>query len=134
MGNHTIFQMFENPRRSRQARNFTTNVPKILDLKSSSEQIFSENCRWVPLIKTVGISWHIYSLLDDSRQFLRIKTRLNNIFSEKDSRKRENDLLNHDILLILIKRVLLIGLSSDWMPKWRFLFVRQEKGKVCMLL
>ena len=34
--------MFENPRRGRQARNFTTNVPKILDLKSSSEQIFYE--------------------------------------------------------------------------------------------
>ena len=33
--------MFENPRRGEQARNFTTNVPKILDLKSSSEQIFS---------------------------------------------------------------------------------------------
>ena len=32
--------MFENPRRGRQARNFTTYVPKILDLKSSSEQIF----------------------------------------------------------------------------------------------
>ena len=31
--------MFENPRRDRQARNFTTNVPKILDLKSSSEHI-----------------------------------------------------------------------------------------------
>ena len=43
VGNYTIFQMFENPRRSRQARNFTTNVPKILDLKSSSEKIFSEN-------------------------------------------------------------------------------------------
>ena len=43
--------MFENPRRGRQARNFTKNVPKILDLKSSSEQIFSENWRWVPLIK-----------------------------------------------------------------------------------
>ena len=41
--------MSENPRRGRQARNFTTNVRKILDLKSSSEQIFSENCRWVPL-------------------------------------------------------------------------------------
>ena len=49
--------MFENPRRDRQARNFTTNVPKILDLKSSSEfpasrelpnRCFSENCRWVP--------------------------------------------------------------------------------------
>ena len=39
--------MFENPRRGRQARNFTTTVPKILDLKS--QQIFSENCRWVPL-------------------------------------------------------------------------------------
>ena len=33
--------MFENPRRGRQARNFTTNTPKILDLKSSSEKIFS---------------------------------------------------------------------------------------------
>ena len=43
MGNYTIFQMFENPRRGRQAINFTTNVPKILDLKSSSKQIFSEN-------------------------------------------------------------------------------------------
>ena len=32
--------MSENPRRGRQARNFTTNVPKILDLKSSSEQLF----------------------------------------------------------------------------------------------
>ena len=33
--------MFENPTRGRQARNFTANVPKILDLKSSTEQIFS---------------------------------------------------------------------------------------------
>ena len=32
--------MFENPRRGRQAKNFTTNIPKILDLKSFSEQIF----------------------------------------------------------------------------------------------
>ena len=44
--------MFENPRRGRQARNFGKNVPKILDLKSFSEQIFSENCRWVPLPNT----------------------------------------------------------------------------------
>ena len=41
--------MFENPRGGRQARNFTKSVPKILDLKSSSEEIFSENWRWVPL-------------------------------------------------------------------------------------
>ena len=32
--------MFENPRRGRQARNSTKNVPKIVDIKSSSEQIF----------------------------------------------------------------------------------------------
>ena len=47
--------MFENPRRGRQAKNFTANVPKILDLKSSSEQIFSENCRWVPLLAGLGV-------------------------------------------------------------------------------
>ena len=41
--------MFENPRRGRQGRNNTTNVPKIPDLKSSSEQMFSKNCHWVPL-------------------------------------------------------------------------------------
>ena len=47
--------MFENPRRGRQARNFTTNVPKILDIKSSTEQIFSKNCRWVPLFLSNAI-------------------------------------------------------------------------------
>ena len=41
MGKYTIFYLFDNPRRGMQARSFTTNVPKILDLKSSSEQIFS---------------------------------------------------------------------------------------------
>ena len=30
MGNYTIFWMFENPRAGRQARNLTTNAPKIL--------------------------------------------------------------------------------------------------------
>ena len=49
MSNYTIFEGFENPRRVRQARNLTTNVPKILDLKSSSEQIVSKNRLWVPL-------------------------------------------------------------------------------------
>ena len=49
MGNYTILGGFENPRRGRQARNFTTTVSKFLDTKSSSEQIFSTNYRWVPL-------------------------------------------------------------------------------------
>ena len=60
MGNYTIFWMFENPRRGRQARNFTTNIPKILDLKSFSEQIFSDNERWVPpfiIFYNNGVSW-----------------------------------------------------------------------------
>ena len=39
MDNYTIFKMFENPRRCRQARTFTTSVPKIKDLKLSSVQI-----------------------------------------------------------------------------------------------
>ena len=39
MGNYTIFWKFENPRSGRQARNFSENDPKILDLKSPSEQI-----------------------------------------------------------------------------------------------
>ena len=39
MGNYTIFLKFENPRRGRQARNLSENNPKMLELKSSSEQI-----------------------------------------------------------------------------------------------
>ena len=57
MSNYTILGGFENPRRDRQARNLTTNVPKILDLKSSSEQIFSKNRRWVPLQSYLKISY-----------------------------------------------------------------------------
>ena len=57
MGNYNIFEGLEHPRRGRQARNFTTNVPKILDLKSSSEQIFSKNRRWVPLQSYLIISY-----------------------------------------------------------------------------
>ena len=63
MGNYTIFLGgggwgFENlSRRGRQARNLTTNVPKIIDLKPSSEQRFSKNCRWMPL--TVMITHNV---------------------------------------------------------------------------
>ena len=57
MGNFTISGGFEDPRRGRQARNLATNVPKIIDLKSSSEQIFCKNCRWMPL--TVMITQNV---------------------------------------------------------------------------
>ena len=62
MGNYTILYMFENPRRRRQARNFTTNVPKILVLKWSSEQIFS---RKLPL----GAPVLLYSSFIPPRSF-----------------------------------------------------------------
>ena len=51
--------MFENPRRGRRARNFTTNAPKILDLKSSSEQIFS---RKLPLGAPVEMTSKVQNL------------------------------------------------------------------------
>ena len=41
--------MFENPRRGGQARNLTTNVAKILDLKSSPNRYILKNWRRVPL-------------------------------------------------------------------------------------
>ena len=67
MGNYIILGGFENPRRGWQARNLTTNVPKILYLKSSSEQIFSKSCRWVPLtcetkLPTVCVSFFLQAL------------------------------------------------------------------------
>ena len=43
------------------------NVPKILDLKSSCEQIFSQNWRLVPLIHTC-INW-IYNFSHDTARF-----------------------------------------------------------------
>ena len=48
--------MFENPRRGRQARNFTTNVPKILVLNANRlpNRYFPANCRWVPLFPVVA--------------------------------------------------------------------------------
>ena len=63
--------MFENPRRGRQARNFTTNVPKILDLKSSSEQIFFRklslgapaNCAYSIPFNSSNVGKFIWSLI-----------------------------------------------------------------------
>ena len=61
--------MLENPSRSKQARNFTSNFLKILDLKSSSEQIFSENWRstywldhWLNHLK-LTVSIDVYHLV-----------------------------------------------------------------------
>ena len=52
--------MFENPRRGRQARNFTTNVPKILDLKSSNTKqkaIQSKNGKFPSNYKAILIDF-----------------------------------------------------------------------------
>ena len=46
-----MFGRFENPRRGMQARNLTTNVPKILDLKSYFRtDIFQKLSLGVPVI------------------------------------------------------------------------------------
>ena len=65
--------MFENPRRDMQARNFTTNVPKIVDLKSSSEQIFSVNCRWVPLTISFELLKHKLIVIDRIESFSQVQ-------------------------------------------------------------
>ena len=80
--------MFENPRRGRQARNFTTNVPKIIDFKWSSEQIFSENCRWVPLIDQQQLTAKV---LRDLSNF-NITKKVYLIFESKHS----HSILKHD--------------------------------------
>ena len=54
MGNYTTFLMFENPRRGRQG-----NDPKILDLKSSSEQIvFRKLSLGAPVALAVNFTNH----------------------------------------------------------------------------
>ena len=78
--------MFENPRRGRQARNFTTNVPKILEFISSSEQIFSENWRWVNLIDCSHKSLRVHR-----RNFVKI------FVSERECCRREK---SHKFCLI----------------------------------
>ena len=70
MGNYTIFGRFENPRRGRQARNLTTNVPKILDLKSSSEQIFSKIVVGCPWGNRAGISFSAFRLWNTNLRLL----------------------------------------------------------------
>ena len=57
--------MFENPKRGRQARNFTTNVPKILDLKSSSENRYfwkiDIGCPWSPALYAWKMFCHFWT-------------------------------------------------------------------------
>ena len=95
--------MFENPRRGRKERNFTTNVPKILDLKSSSEQIFSENWRWVPLVirKSFflpgdGVFPVVVSVVGSEKK----KAQLLNAFKWSISERRVFDLIDFLIALV----------------------------------
>ena len=66
--------MFENPRRDTQARNFTTNVSKILDLKSSSEQIFfRKSSLGAPEETKAVVGQEVGSVYDHDRTVLRSK-------------------------------------------------------------
>ena len=68
--------MFENPRRGRQARSFTTNAPKILVLKSSSEQKFSRKLPLgapeVMISEMKSLSSVVVSLLPRSKLEIRV--------------------------------------------------------------
>ena len=78
--------MFENLRRGRQARNFTTNVPKILDLKSSSEQIFFRKLSLgAPDMKSHG-DLKSSNCLVDSHWMLKIADYGLNTFKEKQTK------------------------------------------------
>ena len=51
MGNYIIFQMFENPRVGKQARNFLQQMFRKFQISNRlSNRYFPENCRWVPLL------------------------------------------------------------------------------------
>ena len=55
--------MFENPRRGRQARNFTTNVPKILDLNRLPNRYFWKidiGCPWLPALYPSKMFCHFW--------------------------------------------------------------------------
>ena len=54
MGNYTIFYKFLGEPDKQEI--LPANVPKILDRKSSSEQVSSENWRWVPPMTYVSSS------------------------------------------------------------------------------
>ena len=59
--------MFQNPRRGMQPRNFTTNVSKILDLKSPSEDIFRKLTLGAPEIICAWLWDSIGLKITDSR-------------------------------------------------------------------
>ena len=84
--------MFENPTRGRQARSFATNVPKILDLKSSSEQIFFRKLSLgAPEIKRaviVQISFHSGFARNTAKILTPIITRTWNLFISTQSWSR----------------------------------------------
>ena len=62
--------MFENPRRGRQARNFATNVSKILDLNSSSEQIFFRRLSLgAPDIERIFSLWLVFATETKTLEF-----------------------------------------------------------------
>ena len=153
MGNYTIFQKFENPRRGRQARYFTTNVPKILDLKSSSEQLFSKNCRWVPLREWGGTAKHSHAQKQLRRQLLRliesvcspsstgfpkVKWRLANSRAREASEKRERGMMGTSVererrvmgslyVQMLTVRTFILGTSLPIGCRRRLVFIERAR-------
>ena len=93
--------MFENPRRGRQARNFTTNFSKILVLKSSSEQIFFQKLSlgapdaWPGLTVKEGVIGNLLAAVQLAKQIAQLFWFL------------ENELNCHDQWYKFINRILI---------------------------
>ena len=93
--------MFENLRRGSEARNFTT----ILDLKSSSEQIYSKNWRWVPLLgfpkRTSNSSTLINRTMDDYYRAFSLTWPVSMLINwNKRNHLREKELNSQRIFLV----------------------------------
>ena len=132
--------MFENPRRGRQAKNFSTNVPKILDLKSSSEQIFSKICCWVPMTlnRFLFVSNTVEALLADTlkggRLYLRppsqnpvfLNFHTNSVFlryRKRSARVTDSYLVSWGCTQVTtastVMRMPSFHIGPHWKPPWR---------------
>ena len=94
--------MSENPRRGMQARNVTTNVPKILDLKSSSEQIFFRKLSLGAPDKRI-----LRFILDD------FESTYNSLLDEVNCVFLYNTRI-HNCLILLYKSCFWLGTLSTW--------------------
>ena len=131
MGNYTIFLKFENPRKGRQARNLSENDPKILDLKSSSEQIIFRKLSLGAPGSTFNIESRIFCVVArnlDKRKLSGFCVTSSDMFmsamrSEINRTTRTPSLLCKVVLKILSSDAPIATLCSDHIDTFRKLYL-----------